>query len=80
MDCHGRQDGLAAMGAAPLMRMSRLDRFGAKSLSMTENERGSCACPRAAPLIGPWKYPRWIVSADSLPKTAAGKIRRHLLR
>ena len=30
--------------------------------------------------IGPWKYPRWIVFADSLPKTATGKIRRHLLR
>ncbi len=30
--------------------------------------------------IGPWKYPRWIEFVDSLPKTATGKVRRHLLR
>ena len=30
--------------------------------------------------IGPWKYPRWIVFTDALPKTATGKIRRHMLR
>ena len=30
--------------------------------------------------IGTWKYPRWIEFVDSLPKTATGKIRRHLLR
>ena len=29
---------------------------------------------------GPWKYPRWIVFADSLPKTATGKIQRYKLR
>jgi 4-hydroxybenzoate-CoA ligase len=31
-------------------------------------------------LAGPWKYPRWIEFVDSLPKTATGKIKRHLLR
>ena len=30
--------------------------------------------------IGPWKYPRWIEFVDQLPKTASGKIQRHLLR
>jgi len=30
--------------------------------------------------IGPWKYPRWIEFVESLPKTASGKIQRHLLR
>ncbi|MCL4765811.1 MAG: benzoate-CoA ligase family protein [Hyphomicrobiaceae bacterium] len=29
---------------------------------------------------GPWKYPRWIVYTDSLPKTATGKIQRFKLR
>jgi 4-hydroxybenzoate-CoA ligase len=29
---------------------------------------------------GPWKYPRWIVFADALPKTATGKIQRYKLR
>lgn len=31
-------------------------------------------------LIGKWKYPRWIVFADDLPKTATGKIQRFMLR
>ena len=30
--------------------------------------------------IGTWKYPRWIVFVDSLPKTATGKIQRFKLR
>ena len=30
--------------------------------------------------IGKWKYPRWIEVADSLPKTATGKIQRFRLR
>ena len=30
--------------------------------------------------IGKWKYPRWIVFADDLPKTATGKIQRFKLR
>jgi 4-hydroxybenzoate-CoA ligase len=30
--------------------------------------------------IGVWKYPRWIEFADSLPKTATGKIQRFRLR
>lgn len=30
--------------------------------------------------IGPWKYPRWIVVVDALPKTATGKIQRFKLR
>jgi 4-hydroxybenzoate-CoA ligase len=30
--------------------------------------------------IGVWKYPRWIDFADSLPKTATGKIQRYKLR
>ena len=30
--------------------------------------------------IGNWKYPRWIVFADDLPKTATGKIQRFKLR
>ncbi len=30
--------------------------------------------------VGPWKYPRWIEIADSLPKTATGKIQRFRLR
>jgi 4-hydroxybenzoate-CoA ligase len=30
--------------------------------------------------IGVWKYPRWIVFCDSLPKTATGKIQRYKLR
>lgn len=29
---------------------------------------------------GPWKYPRWVVYAESLPKTATGKIQRFRLR
>ncbi|MEL6374591.1 MAG: benzoate-CoA ligase family protein [Pseudomonadota bacterium] len=29
---------------------------------------------------GPWKYPRWIVFAPDLPKTATGKIQRFKLR
>ena len=29
---------------------------------------------------GPWKYPRWIVYVDNLPKTATGKIQRFKLR
>ena len=30
--------------------------------------------------IGPWKYPRWIVFVDSLPRTPSGKLQRFLLR
>ncbi len=30
--------------------------------------------------IGVWKYPRWIVFCDTLPKTATGKIQRFRLR
>jgi 4-hydroxybenzoate-CoA ligase len=30
--------------------------------------------------VGGWKYPRWIVIVDSLPKTATGKIQRFKLR
>lgn len=30
--------------------------------------------------IGMWKYPRWIVAVDELPKTATGKIERYKLR
>jgi 4-hydroxybenzoate-CoA ligase len=30
--------------------------------------------------IGVWKYPRWIIFVDSLPKTATGKIQRFRLR
>ena len=30
--------------------------------------------------IGVWKYPRWIEFAESLPKTATGKIQRYKLR
>ena len=30
--------------------------------------------------IGVWKYPRWIVAVDDLPKTATGKIQRFRLR
>jgi 4-hydroxybenzoate-CoA ligase len=29
---------------------------------------------------GTWKYPRWIVFAEALPKTATGKIQRYKLR
>ena len=29
---------------------------------------------------GPWKYPRWVVVVDALPKTATGKIQRFKLR
>jgi 4-hydroxybenzoate-CoA ligase len=29
---------------------------------------------------GTWKYPRWIVFTDALPKTATGKIQRYKLR
>ncbi|MGE0767715.1 MAG: benzoate-CoA ligase family protein [Hyphomicrobiaceae bacterium] len=29
---------------------------------------------------GPWKYPRWVEFAESLPKTATGKIQRFKLR
>jgi benzoate-CoA ligase len=30
--------------------------------------------------IAPYKYPRWIVFVDELPKTATGKIQRFKLR
>jgi len=30
--------------------------------------------------VGKWKYPRWIVFVDDLPKTATGKIQRFKLR
>ncbi|MFK7879886.1 benzoate-CoA ligase family protein [Roseobacter sp.] len=30
--------------------------------------------------VGKWKYPRWIVIVDELPKTATGKIQRFKLR
>lgn len=30
--------------------------------------------------IGKWKYPRWVVIVDDLPKTATGKIQRFKLR
>jgi 4-hydroxybenzoate-CoA ligase len=30
--------------------------------------------------VGPWKYPRWIIAVDELPKTATGKIQRFKLR
>ena len=30
--------------------------------------------------VGVWKYPRWIVFVDALPKTATGKIQRFKLR
>jgi benzoate-CoA ligase len=31
-------------------------------------------------LLAPFKYPRWIVFTDELPKTATGKIQRFRLR
>jgi benzoate-CoA ligase len=30
--------------------------------------------------LAPYKYPRWIEFIDELPKTATGKIQRHVLR
>jgi acyl-coenzyme A synthetase/AMP-(fatty) acid ligase len=30
--------------------------------------------------LAPYKYPRWIEFVAELPKTATGKIRRHMLR
>ncbi len=30
--------------------------------------------------VGMWKYPRWIEIVSDLPKTATGKIQRHMLR
>jgi benzoate-CoA ligase len=30
--------------------------------------------------LAPYKYPRWFVFADDLPKTATGKIQRFRLR
>ena len=30
--------------------------------------------------IGKWKYPRWVIAVDELPKTATGKIQRFKLR
>lgn len=30
--------------------------------------------------LAPYKYPRWIAFVDELPKTATGKIQRHVLR
>jgi 4-hydroxybenzoate-CoA ligase len=30
--------------------------------------------------VGVWKYPRWVVFVDGLPKTATGKIQRFKLR
>jgi benzoate-CoA ligase len=30
--------------------------------------------------LAPYKYPRWIVFTDELPKTATGKIQRFKLR
>jgi benzoate-CoA ligase len=30
--------------------------------------------------LAPYKYPRWFAFVDELPKTATGKIRRHVLR
>ena len=30
--------------------------------------------------LAPYKYPRWIVFVDELPKTATGKIQRFKLR
>jgi benzoate-CoA ligase len=30
--------------------------------------------------LAPYKYPRWIAFVDDLPKTATGKIQRHVLR
>jgi len=31
-------------------------------------------------LLAPYKYPRWLAFVDELPKTATGKIQRHILR
>ena len=30
--------------------------------------------------LHPYKYPRWVIFVDELPKTASGKIQRFLLR
>jgi benzoate-CoA ligase len=30
--------------------------------------------------LQPYKYPRWVLFVDELPKTASGKIQRFLLR
>jgi len=30
--------------------------------------------------LAPYKYPRWVVFVDALPKTATGKIQRFKLR
>jgi len=30
--------------------------------------------------LAPYKYPRWIEFVEELPKTATGKIQRHVLR
>jgi acyl-coenzyme A synthetase/AMP-(fatty) acid ligase len=30
--------------------------------------------------LAPYKYPRWIAFENDLPKTATGKIQRHVLR
>jgi acyl-coenzyme A synthetase/AMP-(fatty) acid ligase len=31
-------------------------------------------------MLSPYKYPRWIMLVDELPKTATGKIQRFKLR
>ena len=39
-----------------------------------------CSFFRVKAKIAPYKYPRWIVFVDELPKTATGKIQRFKLR
>ena len=67
---HEDSDGLTKPKAFVILRDTDVDRnVLAETLKTHVKDR-----------IGVWKYPRWIEFADTLPKTATGKIQRFRLR
>ena len=67
---HEDSDGLTKPKAFVILRDTDVDRnVLAETLKVHVKDR-----------IGVWKYPRWIEFADTLPKTATGKIQRFRLR
>jgi len=69
---HPDGDGLIKPKAFVVLQESAQGEDRAALCAMLQNE--------VKDRIGVWKYPRWIEFADTLPKTATGKIQRYKLR
>ncbi len=71
----------AVIGVADEQELSKPKAFVVLKPSVTASENLSDALKvHVKSRLAPYKYPRWIEFVPDLPKTATGKIQRHILR